>query len=351
MAPSDTPTAGQRLPFEPSVIDRFNSWVDSLAMRNWIFFVGLAAILILLQLLPLWLQGGPQVTELLPVVVFNGLYSPFLLGLVYLLDTQAMAALQTMRSILDMSKPAFEETRYTLSNMPSWPTLLAGLIMLAMVVIMEQFWVTPVRYASIERLTIFSAVFQIIDKSSACLFGVFVYHTIRQLHLVNTINRRHVRISLYDQRPLQAFSKLTASTAIGLVVGVYVWLVINPDLLGDPLIFAFVGASTILAVAVFALPLYGIHRRMEEEKEKLLYAQDLKFEAIFAEFDEAFRSGNDEVLNRLNGTIASLEIQQNGIKAIPTWPWKPETAQFTLTAITLPLVLAILQFLVERALD
>ena len=31
-------------------------------------------------------------------------------------------------------------------------------------------------------------------------------------------------------------------------------------------------------------------------------------------------------------------------------PWKPETAQFTLTAITLPLILAILQFLVERAL-
>lgn len=351
MAPSETTAKGRRRPYRPSFIDRVNRWVDGLAVRNWIFFSAFAAILILIQVLLLWLGGGLQLIELLPVIVFNGLYSPFLLGLFSLLDTQAKASLQTMRSILNMSEPAFEEARYTLSSMPPWPTLLAGLLMLAVVIIMEQVWVTPVRYASIERLSVFSAVFQIIDKSSAFLFGVFVYHTIRQLHLVNSINRRHVRISLYDQQPLQAFSRLTATTAVGLVVGVYVWLLINPDLLGDPLIFAFVGVSTVLAVSVFALPLYGVHRRMEEEKDKLLHAQDLKFEAIFAEFDKAFDSGHEDVLNRLNGTIASLEIQQNRIKAMATWPWKPETAQFTLTAITLPLILAVLQFLVERALD
>jgi len=37
------------------------------------------------------------------------------------------------------------------------------------------------------------------------------------------------------------------------------------------------------------------------------------------------------------------------LKAIPTWPWRPETAQFVLAAIALSLVLKILRFLVEQA--
>jgi hypothetical protein len=69
-----------------------------------------------------------------------------------------------------------------------------------------------------------------IDKSSAFLFGVFVYHTIQQLRLVNSINVNYIRINLFNLRPAQAFSKVTASTAVGLVAGVYGWLLINPEL-------------------------------------------------------------------------------------------------------------------------
>ena len=54
-------------------------------------------------------------------------------------------------------------------------------------------------------------------------------------------------------------------------------------------------------------------------------------------------------IDQLNGTITSMEIQYNRNKAIPTWPWKPETAQFALNAIVLLLVLAVLRFLAERA--
>ncbi len=53
----------------------------------------------------------------------------------------------------------------------------------------------------------------------------------------------------------------------------------------------------------------------------------------------------------LNATIASLEIQHKRISAIPTWPWKPETARIALTAIALPLMLMILQSFVLQALS
>jgi hypothetical protein len=48
-----------------------------------------------------------------------------------------------------------------------------------------------------------------------------IYHTIRQLRLVDSINSKHARINLFYLQPLQAFSRLTASTASGLVIFVY----------------------------------------------------------------------------------------------------------------------------------
>jgi hypothetical protein len=49
--------------------------------------------------------------------------------------------------------------------------------------------------------------------------------------------------------------------------------------------------------------------------------------------------------------IASLDIQYRRINAIPTWPWRPETARIALTAIALPLMLMILQYFAFQALD
>lgn len=338
-------------PFNYSWIDRLNIWVKKLPIHAWIFFFLFGLVLIAVQILFLWLEGGLKNGEILPVIVFNGLFTPFLLGLIYYLDNQAVNALNSMRSVLDVTESELKLCQYRLSNMPSRASLIAGLTILVVTILMERLLLLPARYAALERLPVFAVVFQIVDKSSAFLFGVFIYHTIRQLRLVNTINSNNVRVNLFNLGPLLAFSRLTASTSIGLVIGVYGWMLINPDLLADPIIFGFVSLITILAVAVFVLPLFGVHRLMEIEKERMLNGLDLDFEAVFSEFNKALRDDDYSAVEKLNGTIASLEIQQNKIKSIPTWPWRPETAQFVFAAIALPLVLSILQFFIEQALN
>jgi hypothetical protein len=335
--------------FKPSWIDRFNNLVKNLPVSPWLFFSIFGLVLILVQMLILWLEEGSQEVDILPIIIFNGLFIPYLLGLIYLLDHQAVAAMNSMRSIIDTTESELKHYQFMLSNMPAGASLLAGLSMVVFTILLEQVWGTPIRYGALEQLPIFTVIFQMIDKSSAFLFGVFVYHTIRQLLLVNSINVNHIRINLFNLRPAQAFSKLTASTAVGLVAGVYGWMLINPELLANPVIFGFLMMTTALALSVFVLPLYGIHRLMEATKDRMLHEIDLRSEAVFSKFNKGLRDDDTSAIDRLNGTIASLEIQYNRIKAIPTWPWKPETAQFALTAIALPLVLAALRFLVERA--
>ena len=337
--------------FEPSWIDRFNNRVGRLPIRSWIFYVSFGLVLIVIQVLILWLEGGLQNFEIIPVIIFNGLFTPFLLGLIHFLDQQAMTSLNTIKPALEIGEADFNQYKFNLSNMPPSLPLIAGMTMLIFVILMEQFLATPARYEVLEDFRIFEVVFFIIDKSSAFLFGAFIYHTIRQLRLVNAINSNAIKVNLFNLGPLQAFSRLTASTAAGLVIGVYGWMLINPDLFSDPAIFGFILVVTILAGTVFLWPLYGAHKLMVAAKEKALNEIDQLSESVYLKFNNGLRDEDYAAIELLNGTISSLDIQRKLIKAIPTWPWKPETAQFVLTAIALPLVLAILRFLIEQAFD
>lgn len=344
-----TKVTGNERQFKPSFIDRFNNWVKGLRINAWAFFAVVGLVLIAVQLLFLWLEGGLQDRELLPIIIFNGLFTPFLLALVHLLDNQAVIALNAMRPVLDTTESEFDQYEYGLSNMPFPLPLVIGLTMVVLVIVMERLATTPVPYAALEQSRAFAVVFQVVDKSSAFLFGVFITHTIRQLRLVNAINARHVRINLFNLRPLQAFSTLTASTAVGLVIGVYGWMLINPELWTDPVILGFVAVITILAVSVFVWPLYGVHKLMVAAKERALHEIDLRFQAVFSDFNRELRDEDYKETEGLTGTIASLEIQRHTIEAIPTWPWRLETARFVLAAIALPLVLEVLLVLIGQA--
>ena len=337
--------------FKPSWIDRFNDWVEKLPLRPWIFYLVLGIVLIVVQILFLWLDSGLYAEELLPVVIFNALAVPYLLALIQLLDRQAVVALKVMKPVLDMTGQEFEQYQYKISTMPVLAPLVVGLAMMAIAILTSLVAIEPVRYAALAQLSVFTPVFRVIDISSAFLFGVVLYHTIRQLRLVNEINSQHVHIDLFHLKPVQAFSRLTATTALLLVVFTYGWMVINPELLADPLILGLSVLLTILAMLVFIWPLWGVHRRMEAEKEGALLEIDRRFEALFAQFNQYLAGGDYAAAEELNGLIASMEIQHRKISDIPTWPWRSETARVVLTAIALPLMLMILQFFVQQALS
>ena len=339
------------MPYKPSWIDHFTKLIETMPVPAWGFYAALGLFLILVQILFLWLEGGLHAQELLPVILFNGLAIPFLLAVIQLLDNQALSAVDSMQPMLDLTVDEIEQYKYRLSTMPFLRPLLAGAGLTAAVILIEQVSAPLVRYAVLEELPVFTVVYYLIDKSSAFLFGVVIYHTIRQLRLVDSINSNHVQIKLFHLGPLQSFSRLTASTSLALVVFIYVWIVLNPELLTDPLLFAIVVVFTILAVSIFVWPLWGIHRLMEIEKVSALHEIDLQFEAVFNKLNQHISDEDYDTIDRLNRTIASLEIQYQRINAIPTWPWKSETARLVLTAIALPIMLMIIQYFVLQALN
>lgn len=338
-------------PYKPSWIDRFTDWVEGQPVNAWILYVVFGIVLILVQMLFLWLDGGLQAEELLPVIIFNGLATPFLLAQIHLLDNQAATAVYSMKPMLEITEREFENYEYRLTHMPILRPLAAGLVIMVSTILIPLVSTAPVRYAALEQLPIFTVVFQIVDKSSALLFGVVIYHTFRQLRLVNSINSNHIRINLFHLRPLHAFSRFTASTALGLLAFLYVWILINPDLLADPVLLAYSMMLTIMAAAIFVWPLWGIHVLLERQKEEALDEINLRSLDLFTKLNQSIDENDYAATERLNGTIASLEIQHKRISDVPTWPWRSETARLAITAIAFPLLLMILQYFALQALN
>ena len=146
-------------PYKPSWIDRFTDWVEKLPVRKWIFYV-----LLLIQVVFLWLDGGLQFDVLLPVIIFNALLIPYLLALIHLLDNQAITALNSMKPALSIDEPEFDDFQYKLSTMPARATFIIGLTLMVSLVLSELVWIVPDRYAALDALPIFTIIYQIIDK-------------------------------------------------------------------------------------------------------------------------------------------------------------------------------------------
>jgi hypothetical protein len=126
---------------------------------------------------------------------------------------------------------------------------------------------------------------------------------------------------------------------------------INPELLGDPILFANVAIYSLIALIVFVWPLWGVHKIIDQEKQKVLHEIDLRFEALLVEFNKHVDDGDYVASEKFHGTITSLDIQRKRFNATPTWPWSSETARLVLTAVALPIMLMILQYFIFQALE
>jgi Flp pilus assembly protein TadB len=109
-------------------------------------------------------------------------------------------------------------------------------------------------------------------------------------------------------------------------------------------------ASAAIAAAVFGLPLLGAHRLLVAEKEARLAEASSRFEAAAIELHSQLEQRRLAQMDQLNKALSSLEIEQNALRKIPTWPWQPGAIRAVVAALLLPLAIWILQQLLARFL-
>ena len=165
--------------------------------------------------------------------------------------------------------------------------------------------------------------------------------------------RSHAAADLIDPfrpAPLYAFSRLTSQAGLVLIGFNVLGMVLNPAMFESSAaltIFApWLIGFTLVAVAVFAVPLLGMHRRLEDEKDRVEGAADGRMRDLLGELNEAIDARATDRVEALDRTISALRHEREILAKLPTWPWSTGTIRGFGSALLLPIAL----FLVQRYL-
>ena len=224
------------------------------------------------------------------------------------LDDRAARALTTLRPALTVGDEEYRRLEYELTTLPAPPTLLASLAGVVFVVLVSELFGNPETIDALASSPIAQRFVYLAYVGAWGIFGPFVYHTIRQLRMINVIYTRHTRVSPFRMGPLYAFSSLTAITAVSMTVTTYSWYFLNSGMLRDPVALGIALPITLVGLAAFVWPVLGIHRLLVGEKERLLDESSLRLEAALVELHDRVDRGDLEGMMDLNFAIASLEI-------------------------------------------
>jgi hypothetical protein len=338
-------------PYTPSWVDRLTGWVKRLPGSSWSYYLGIGLVVFLLQTAVLWAEGALPISSTVHRVhgFWAGATALFLV-LFHYLDERAGAALAALRPALKATDEAYADLHYRLTTLPARSTLLASLAALTVGALIE----TSAGHYHLSELNAFPIsghLLRFFYWITWWLFGAFLYHTVHQLRLINYIYTERTHVNLFRMKPLYGLSNLTALTSGSLTVIPYGFVLVNRfDLTTEPIVLSFYLIVTFLAVVTFIWPQIGIHRLQVEEKERLLYEANQRFEATILELHQRIDSGKLEEIGKLNTVLASLQIERNALARIGTWPWEPEVVRLLITALALPLGLWMIQFVLQRVL-
>jgi hypothetical protein len=309
------------------------------------------ALVLLVQSAPSWARTGTFSDSISVPQVFIAAWFPYFLLLMQFLDRKAEDALIAFGPALDLNAPECADLKYQLTTLPSRQTLVASLGSIAIIGPLTGFIPGGPQLFARAGLTVDSLILLISSLIVLFASGGFFYHTLHQLRLVSHIYASCARINLLKLAPLYAFSRLTAQTAIlGIILPGVAGFVFMPELVALPIFVGAYSVITILAAALFVVPLFGVHRLLVDKKERRIYECADRLEATITKLHERVDSGNLEGMNDLNTAMAILEMEQATLEKIPTWPWRPGTLRGMIAALSLPTVLWLVQWVLQRTL-
>lgn len=351
-------------PYAPSWVDRVLEELDRLPGPAWLAFLALGAVGVVVQLAIQFSSGDYQPGSFLPLHIWTMASYAYLLAMIFYLDKAAASAAKAFRPVLRTAPPespsdapmmSFDELRYQMTTLPPGPALWAavlgalGLGLAPLLVIGRTLTAALVMFdLPTQPLPMTAALIHIILTQAVA--GVLIFHTVHQLRLIHHVYLHHADINLYRLPPLYAFSIPTAMTAGGLLVYNYIFFAVSPFLRQQPVGQALGVFFSLIAIITFVWPLWGAHRRLVQEKKKLLQKSSARFEATVARLHDGLDRKRLSGMDELNKALGSLELEQAALRRIPTWPWEPGTVRGVTVAVVLPIILWLIQTLLEKLL-
>ncbi len=357
-----------RLPYSPSWMDRITARLDRMPGSVWSYYLAAAVVYSALFCGIQALQGAYAERGFNAWHIFLALQPIFFLAMMHYLDHLASSALAQFKPAMVSDQAQFEETQYRLTTLPARRTSVATVA--TWVAFLALFGPQIVGSYSSPSGAASSVSLQSLGVSATPLslamvalnfflmwafLGVLIYHTVHQLNVIRGLFMENISVDLFRPEPLYAFSSLTGLTAVFLLLNSYGWiwgLQVPGQPSGAPsgpllLVNAFFAS---LSIFLFVWPLWGAHRVLDLEKTQALARNADHFQTAADEIHEKVAANQPQGIDNWHNALAALNLERSQIQKIPTWPWRPEALRGLVAAILLPIVIWIIQRLLEEFL-
>jgi hypothetical protein len=269
---------------------------------------------------------------------------PFLI--VTLLNKTAKSTLDSFSRLLGETDSGLEKLKYEFTTMPPRDVIISSTAWVAFYI-----FATYLFFHLYDDLGFGPVTRYIVLVEGLFCFatgGVIYYHSLRQLWLVNRTVKTVKRYNLFNLDPVYSFSRLTARTGISWVFMLMLNLLLFPFGVALELILFIAVIQVVLALAAFILPLQVVNNRLTAEKQRLLAETQQRVEATLNRLHEHIDKNKLDDVDQINNAISGLRAERDVLEKIPTLPWRTETLTRFLSAIILPILLLLVQIIVEK---
>lgn len=340
---------GFRPPYPPSWPDRLGDWLDRLPGPALLYYLLIGLAVFTAETLVQWQAGTYPVGTFVALTLALAILPSLILGFMHYVDKVADRSLASYRPALRAPQRTYRELGYRLTTMPArsvaWASI-AGIAFNVLLILVPALAV-PFRSLQIAMTPVSLGLNAIVLLAVWTVGGTFTYHTLRQLSLVSRIYTQYTQIDLLNLGPLYALSRITATTAMGIILS-YLSILSIPA--AQPLKLLLGALLATIALGTLVTPLLGAHRLLIEEKGRRLGETSARLRGLIQDLHRGVDSGNLRGLDRLNNAISGLEVERNLLEKVPTWPWEPQTVQGLIAALLLPVAVWLVQLALGRIL-
>lgn len=344
-------TEGQNggLPFQPSWIDRLIAWMNQLPIPLWLLY-GLSIFIVAIMVNAVfWVDGSVPSGTVDPANTLFSVFVFYWLALYQYLNTVGSQALRTFSPLLEVNEREIERMEYQFATLPrwlGWISIPLGYGLAVLTIFSE-----PEPYGEIVPNTVFPYIGDILVMGFLVSTLVCVIlRSIRQLRMVGRLHAGASNFNLLKLGPAHAFSSLTARTGIGVLLILIFGFLLDPNTSITTVEVFWYTAISILSIAIFILPIIGIRRQLEEEKEKALNHTSDLIQKTSSNLHQKISQGKYEDLHGMETAISALIRERELLEKVSTWPWNPGTLRGFASALLLPIVIWLITELLDRVI-
>jgi hypothetical protein len=328
-------------PSRSGIVDRGIGWLERRPGTAIPWIIVGVLVLALLAHAASWLAGETPVGTLRQALFLPVAFLGFFLLLIVVLDAVAYTAFDDFRVALDQPAETIERLRADLTSIPDVPAVLATVVWTLVATSTGQ---DPAETAE-PRVTWLAL--GILWSLTNAAFALLIVHTLRQLRQVGRLQALVARVNLLDPAPINAFSRLTAATAGGIVTIGVLFAVVDAN---EPSAIGFAVELVIAAIAIafFVLPLRGMHGRLAAEKGRLLGDANTRLLLVVDRIHRMVDADDLTRADQLQKTEQALLAERDLYLHLSTWPWSTGTFRGLLSAVMLPIFIGVVLRLATR---